>query len=132
MPTGSFESASATAQQGASRARQDHNRNLDIRFCMTPCCKICRRFAPICRLAKARRVALGVNRESSGLTSSPSKKESMLDHDIQIDARGLFCPEPLMLVKNKVRELAGGDVLHILATDPTTERDFEHFRIPNL
>lgn len=51
----------------------------------------------------------------------------MLDHDIQIDARGLRCPEPLMLVKNKVRELAGGDVLHILATDPTTERDFEHF-----
>ncbi len=51
----------------------------------------------------------------------------MLDYDIQIDARGLRCPEPLMLVKNKVRELAGGEVLHILATDPTTERDFEHF-----
>ena len=51
----------------------------------------------------------------------------MLDYDIQIDARGLHCPEPLMLVKNKFRELTGGDVLHILATDPTTERDFEHF-----
>ena len=50
-----------------------------------------------------------------------------MDYDIQFDARGLRCPEPLMLVKNKVRELSGGDVLHILATDPTTERDLEHF-----
>ncbi|HCG69551.1 MAG TPA: sulfurtransferase TusA [Gammaproteobacteria bacterium] len=51
----------------------------------------------------------------------------LVQYDIQIDARGLLCPEPLMLVRNKVRELAKGCVLHILATDPTAERDFEHF-----
>ena len=69
----------------------------------------------------------GVNRIASGLTSATANEEDVLDYDIQIDARGLHCPEPLMLVKNKVRELAEGDVLHVLATDPTTERDFEHF-----
>ena len=69
----------------------------------------------------------GVNRIASGLKSAPANEEDVLDYDIQIDARGLHCPEPLMLVKNKVRELAEGDVLHVLATDPTTERDFEHF-----
>lgn len=50
-----------------------------------------------------------------------------MEYDVQIDARGLRCPEPLMLVRNKVRELSGGDLLHVLATDPTTERDLEHF-----
>lgn len=69
----------------------------------------------------------GVNRRGSGLTFAPTIEEDVLNYDIQIDARGLHCPEPLMLVKNKIRELTGGDVLHILATDPTTERDFEHF-----
>lgn len=50
-----------------------------------------------------------------------------MQYDIQIDARGLNCPEPLMLVRNKVREVSAGSVLHVLATDPTSERDFEHF-----
>lgn len=55
------------------------------------------------------------------------QKRIPLEYDDQIDARGLACPEPLMLVKHRVRGLAGGEVLHVLATDPTTERDFEHF-----
>jgi tRNA 2-thiouridine synthesizing protein A len=80
----------------------------------------------LCTKPFATRV-FGVNRMASGLTSAPAIEEDVLNYDIQIDARGLHCPEPLMLVKNKVRELTGGDVLHILATDPTTERDFEHF-----
>lgn len=50
-----------------------------------------------------------------------------MEYDIQIDARGLRCPEPLMLVRNKVREIKKGDLLHVLATDPTTERDLEQF-----
>ena len=50
-----------------------------------------------------------------------------MEYDVQLDARGLRCPEPLMLVRNKIRELPDGNVLHVLATDPTTERDLEHF-----
>lgn len=43
----------------------------------------------------------------------------------QLDARGLMCPEPLMLARNALRALEPGDVLEILATDPSTVRDFE-------
>lgn len=47
--------------------------------------------------------------------------------DQQLDAMGLLCPEPLMLVRNRVREMASGEVLHITATDPSTRRDFQNF-----
>ena len=45
----------------------------------------------------------------------------------ELDARGLNCPEPLMLVRNKVRKMKSGEILHICATDPTTERDLNQF-----
>ena len=32
-----------------------------------------------------------------------------------------------MLVRNKIRAMAEGEVLHILATDPSTHRDFTNF-----
>ena len=41
-----------------------------------------------------------------------------MEYDVQLDARGLRCPEPLMLVRNKIRELPDGNVLQVLATDP--------------
>ena len=44
-----------------------------------------------------------------------------------LDARGLVCPEPVMLLHSRVRDLAAGAVLEILATDPSTERDFARF-----
>lgn len=47
--------------------------------------------------------------------------------DSTLDAQGLLCPEPLMLVRNRVREMAPGAVLHIQATDPSTHRDFVNF-----
>ena len=50
-----------------------------------------------------------------------------MDFDEALDTTGLVCPEPLMLVRNAVRKLAGGAVLRVIATDPTTERDFQHF-----
>ena len=50
-----------------------------------------------------------------------------LKSDIKLDARGLSCPEPLMLVRNQVREMSSGQVLYILATDPTTQKDLEQF-----
>ena len=47
--------------------------------------------------------------------------------DQQINATGLLCPEPLMIVRNKVREMAAGEVLFVVATDPSTDRDFKNF-----
>ncbi len=47
--------------------------------------------------------------------------------DYAIDAKGLVCPEPLMIVRNKVREMASGETVSIVATDPSTVRDFTQF-----
>jgi len=49
------------------------------------------------------------------------------EYDCYIDAAGLVCPEPLMIVRNKVREMRGGEVLLVVATDPSTDRDFRDF-----
>ena len=45
----------------------------------------------------------------------------------EVDACGLFCPEPVMLLHNRIRDLAGGDRLRITATDPSTSRDIPKF-----
>ena len=44
-----------------------------------------------------------------------------------LDARGLFCPEPVMLLHKKIRELEPGELLQLLATDPSTTRDVPKF-----
>ncbi len=45
----------------------------------------------------------------------------------RLDARGLFCPEPVMLLHKSVRRMQEGEVLEILATDPSTQRDIPKF-----
>ena len=45
----------------------------------------------------------------------------------RVDARGLLCPEPLMLVRNAMRNLPAGEALEVVATDPSTLRDFKQF-----
>lgn len=47
--------------------------------------------------------------------------------DHAIDAVGLECPEPLMILRNKVRGMAAGETVSVLATDPSTVRDFTNF-----
>lgn len=42
---------------------------------------------------------------------------------VTIDARGLRCPEPVMMARNALRRLAPGERLELLATDPSTCRD---------
>lgn len=50
-----------------------------------------------------------------------------LSHDALLDATGLHCPEPVMMLHNKVRALAGGELLKVIATDPSTQRDIPKF-----
>lgn len=45
----------------------------------------------------------------------------------ELDARGLLCPEPVMMLHNKIRDIEVGDILRILATDPSTQRDIPKF-----
>ncbi len=44
-----------------------------------------------------------------------------------LDARGLFCPEPIMMLHQQFRRMAIGDQCEVLATDPATERDIPKF-----
>ncbi len=45
----------------------------------------------------------------------------------QLDTKGLFCPEPVMMLHAKIDEMAAGEILHIVATDPSTTRDIPKF-----
>ncbi len=45
----------------------------------------------------------------------------------QLDALGLRCPEPVMLVRKKVRHMRDGETLLIIADDPATTRDIPSF-----
>ncbi len=47
--------------------------------------------------------------------------------DDTLDATGLFCPEPVMMLHNKVRDLPAGGLLKVIATDPSTQRDIPKF-----
>lgn len=47
--------------------------------------------------------------------------------DIEIDATGLRCPEPLMVVRNKLMDMESGQVVCVTATDPSTSWDFPNF-----
>jgi len=44
-----------------------------------------------------------------------------------LDAKGLFCPEPVMMLHNMIRDMKIGDIVEIQATDPSTKRDFLKF-----
>ena len=48
-----------------------------------------------------------------------------LNHEL--DATGLYCPEPVMLLHNKIRDLSPGEFLKLRATDPSTTRDIPKF-----
>jgi len=47
--------------------------------------------------------------------------------DHTLDATGLYCPEPVMLLHNRIRDIAAGETLLVLATDPSTTRDIPKF-----
>ena len=50
-----------------------------------------------------------------------------IEADHVLDACGLLCPEPVMMLHNKMRDIAAGEVLLVLATDPSTQRDIPKF-----
>ncbi|MEN8619386.1 sulfurtransferase TusA [Shewanella baltica] len=45
----------------------------------------------------------------------------------RLDALGLRCPEPVMMVRKTVRQMAAGETLLIIADDPATMRDIPSF-----
>lgn len=52
---------------------------------------------------------------------------SALEHDRELDARGLSCPLPILRAKKSLNDMISGQVLKIRATDPGSVRDFQAF-----
>jgi len=44
-----------------------------------------------------------------------------------LDASGLKCPEPVMLLHNAVKKSEPGGLIKVLASDPSTLRDIPNF-----
>ncbi len=46
---------------------------------------------------------------------------------VLLDASGLRCPEPVMLLHGAIRKAAVGEVIKLVATDPSTQWDIPRF-----
>jgi tRNA 2-thiouridine synthesizing protein A len=51
----------------------------------------------------------------------------MAEFDTELDASGLNCPLPILRAKKTLNGMAAGQVLHIIATDPGSVKDFDAF-----
>jgi tRNA 2-thiouridine synthesizing protein A len=47
--------------------------------------------------------------------------------DLELDARGLNCPLPILRAKKALKRMSSGQILHVVATDPGSIKDFEAF-----
>lgn len=61
------------------------------------------------------------------LTGSDLGDARPMKADKQLDALGLKCPEPVMMVRLEVRKMKDGETLLITADDPSTARDIPSF-----
>jgi tRNA 2-thiouridine synthesizing protein A len=44
-----------------------------------------------------------------------------------LDVKGLNCPLPILRAKKAIKDIASGDTLQVLATDPGSVKDFDAF-----
>lgn len=50
-----------------------------------------------------------------------------MDAHKEIDTRGLTCPLPILKAKKALADMHSGEVLKVVATDPSSTRDFQAF-----
>ncbi len=48
-------------------------------------------------------------------------------YKLQVDAREMICPMPLLKLKQALNQINGGEVVSLVATDPTSKRDIAAF-----
>jgi len=51
----------------------------------------------------------------------------VVDADLELDARGLRCPLPILRTKKALATLHSGQRLRVLTTDPGSMKDFSAF-----
>jgi len=59
------------------------------------------------------------------MANQETEHSTHADHVLQ--AEGLRCPEPVMLIRKSIRSIADGQVLLVIADDPSTKRDIPIF-----
>ncbi|MBJ7554007.1 sulfurtransferase TusA [Marinomonas spartinae] len=50
-----------------------------------------------------------------------------MEHHSLLDASGLMCPEPVMMLHVEMKKIEPLEVLKVVATDPSTTRDIPNF-----
>jgi len=50
-----------------------------------------------------------------------------MNADKELDTRGLNCPLPILKAKKALADMASGEVLKVMSTDPGSVRDFQAF-----
>ena len=51
----------------------------------------------------------------------------MTEFNLELDARGLNCPLPILRAKKSIKTLEAGQILRIISTDPGSIKDFAAF-----
>lgn len=46
---------------------------------------------------------------------------------IEVDTRGMHCPLPILKAKKALAQMASGELLQVVSTDPNSMRDFQAF-----
>ena len=54
-------------------------------------------------------------------------KHKVENNEIEIDARGLECPIPVLNARKLSQTLNNGDIVKVICTDPLAEMDFKHY-----
>lgn len=47
----------------------------------------------------------------------------MINFDVEVDAKGMYCPMPIVKLKKAAKTMNPGQVLKLVATDPGSKRD---------
>ena len=47
----------------------------------------------------------------------------MVNVDVEVDAKGMYCPMPIVKLKKATKTMEPGQVLKLIATDPGAKRD---------
>jgi tRNA 2-thiouridine synthesizing protein A len=51
----------------------------------------------------------------------------IMQFDRELDVKGLNCPLPILRTKKTLAEMTSGQVLRVMATDPSAVKDFQAF-----
>lgn len=50
-----------------------------------------------------------------------------MNFDVELDARRLACPLPILRTKKSLSQMSSGQILRVVATDKESPKDFEVF-----